>query len=772
MADRIVLRYGTPTTKIVVREQGPPGPQGVQGEPGSAGSPGPEGPQGIQGPTGANGADGVPGADGANGADGRTIFNGSEVPSSGLGADGDFYLDTSTNTLYGPKTSGAWGSGISLVGPQGPAGANGADGSQGPQGDPGPAGPQGIQGPAGDDGADGASAYQIWLDQGNTGTELDFLTGGGGERFFSQPRSAIHTGTTNRTLISEIEVSDVEPGDFLELFVQIACIGNPSSGTLREVVLENGSNSVTLASQDTNRTVVYQRVGTFTANSFLYQQNLNDPDPSGSPAYGQNAGVVSIDFQQAVYIRVYLTNGNTSSRFEVAQFALRRFRLGGSYGASAYQIWLAQGNSGSQADFLNSLIGVQGPAGVDGADGTQGPQGIQGEPGSAGPPGPEGLQGIQGPAGVNGADGAPGADGADGADGRTILNSSGVPSSGLGADGDFYLDTSTNILYGPKTSGAWGSGISLVGPQGPAGANGADGSQGLQGDPGPAGPQGIQGPAGADGADGTPGADGADGTDGKTVRSGSGAPASGLGVDGDFYIDTTSNELYGPKTSGAWGGGVSLVGPQGATGADGAQGAQGDPGPEGPQGIQGPAGADGAPGADGADGSPDTAAQIRDKLQTLSVGNRLNYGFLDNPPLETRLERETGTFAAATGNLITPYDIPVSRILTHSTIEIVVPWFASGSATKTLSLVAGVADPNDAIGTSITIYTISTTGNAGVARTYLYRFGTSVRGTGVDGTVSTTAFDAAKSFVRIRLRVFASSSTNFESGGGFIRIMQ
>jgi hypothetical protein len=62
------------------------------------------------------------GAPGANGAPGSAIINGSGAPSSGLGSNGDFYLDTATNEIYGPKTSGSWGAGVSLVGPQGPPG--------------------------------------------------------------------------------------------------------------------------------------------------------------------------------------------------------------------------------------------------------------------------------------------------------------------------------------------------------------------------------------------------------------------------------------------------------------------------------------------------------------------------------------------------------------------------------------------------------------------------------------------------------------------------
>ena len=59
------------------------------------------------------------------------------------------------------------------------------------------------------------------------------------------------------------------------------------------------------------------------------------------------------------------------------------------------------------------------------------------------------------------------------------------------------------------------------------------------------------------------------GADGKTVLNGAVAPTT-EGVDGDFYIDTTANMIYGPKTAGVWGSGTSLVGPPGTPGMDGA----------------------------------------------------------------------------------------------------------------------------------------------------------------------------------------------------------
>lgn len=128
-----------------------------------------------------------------------------------------------------------------------------------------------------------------------------------------------------------------------------------------------------------------------------------------------------------------------------------------------------------------------------------------------------------------------------GTDGKTVLSGTGAPSALLGVDGDFYVDKSAWDIYGPKTGGAWGDGTSLVGPAGPAGADGTDGTNG------------------------TNGTNGTDGTDGYTILNGSGAPSSGTGVDGDFYIDTTNWDIYGPKAAGAWGSGTSIIGPAGST---------------------------------------------------------------------------------------------------------------------------------------------------------------------------------------------------------------
>ena len=170
-------------------EQGPQGDQGNQGEQGPEGLQGIQGDQGIQGPIGLTGADGQ---DGANGPQGQTGATGPQGPQGEQGPQGIAGQDgvdgatgpTGPQGIQGPQgQTGATGP----IGAQGPAGVDGVDGAQGPQGNTGvagPTGPPGSQGAPGNDGIDGqdgtsgengVSAYEIWINAGNTGTEADFL---------------------------------------------------------------------------------------------------------------------------------------------------------------------------------------------------------------------------------------------------------------------------------------------------------------------------------------------------------------------------------------------------------------------------------------------------------------------------------------------------------------------------------------------------------------------------------------------------------------------
>ena len=117
-----------------------------------------------------------------------------------------------------------------------------------------------------------------------------------------------------------------------------------------------------------------------------------------------------------------------------------------------------------------------------------------------------------------------GAQGSAGANGKTVLTTSGAPSAGTGTDGDFAYDPTTMTMYGPKAAGAWPAGVILKGSAGTAGAAGAK------------------------------------------WYTGTGVPAAGTGVDGDFYL-RSNGDYYGPKASGAWGSVVASL--KGAAGSGG-----------------------------------------------------------------------------------------------------------------------------------------------------------------------------------------------------------
>jgi len=117
---------------------------------------------------------------------------------------------------------------------------------------------------------------------------------------------------------------------------------------------------------------------------------------------------------------------------------------------------------------------------------------------------------------------------ANAADG-TLLYGAGIPGSGSGKNSDSYINTLTGIFY-KKSAGAWSQVFSMA-----------------------TGPQGPQGTAGTNGTNGS---------DGNTILFGITNPSNTLtGVNGNFYINTSTYTLFGPKTAGAWGDSVSLIAP-------------------------------------------------------------------------------------------------------------------------------------------------------------------------------------------------------------------
>ena len=101
-----------------------------------------------------------------------------------------------------------------------------------------------------------------------------------------------------------------------------------------------------------------------------------------------------------------------------------------------------------------------------------------------------------------------------GNDGKSVLNGTSNPTANDGAEGDFWINTTDNTIWGPKTATGWPStGTDMIGANGTNGTNGDDG---------------------------------------KSVLNGSSDPTSNDGAEGDFWINTTDNTIWGPKTATGW----------------------------------------------------------------------------------------------------------------------------------------------------------------------------------------------------------------------------
>lgn len=100
---------------------------------------------------------------------------------------------------------------------------------------------------------------------------------------------------------------------------------------------------------------------------------------------------------------------------------------------------------------------------------------------------------VTGPQGETGETGPMGPQGIPGKDGALILFGNGAPAETLGNDGDMYLDGAGSELYGPKTDSGWGTPLQLKGEKGDQGDAGAPGSQFLSGTVDPSTGEGAEG---------------------------------------------------------------------------------------------------------------------------------------------------------------------------------------------------------------------------------------------------------------------------------------
>jgi hypothetical protein len=174
-------------------------------------------------------------------------------------------------------------------------------------------------GPQGDPGEEGMSAYEVWLDLGNTGTEQDFIDS-----------------------LKGPEGDPGDPGDpgadgdsAYDLW-----IAEGNTGTEQEFL-----DSLTGDDGDSAYDIWIAAGNTGTEQEFLDSLKATDGN-DGDSAYD-----------------IWIAAGNTGTEQE---FLDSLKATDGNDGDSAYDIWIAAGNTGTAQEFLDSLKGQKGDPGQDG----------------------------------------------------------------------------------------------------------------------------------------------------------------------------------------------------------------------------------------------------------------------------------------------------------------------------------------------------------------------------------------------------------------------
>ena len=420
-----------------------------------------------------------------------------------------------------------------------------------------------LQGPAGNDGTDGKSAYQIWLDAGNTGSEQDFLNSLKGQNGTNGIDGAAGQDGVDGKSAYQIWVDAGNTGDEAAFLASL----KGSQGDVGPVGPAGEAGKA------------------FTYDMFTSEQldGLKGPQGEQGPTGPAGKNGTSVTIKGKV---------NDSSELD----ALLATAVSGDGYLLNGDLYVFNGTNFTNVGQIQGPKGDKGDAGETGKAFTYDmftPEQLQG---LKGPQGEQGLQGVQGPTGEKG------------------------PQGDKGDAGEAGKAFTYDMFTSEQLEG-------LKGPQGEKGQQGERGDQGIPGPTGPAGEtgkaftydmfsseqlEGLKGPAGQNGKDFTydmftpeqlaklQGPQGAPGDKGDNGEKGEAGPTGPTGEAGKaFTYDMfTSEQLDG------------LKGPQGEKGVKGDQGFQGAVGPQGPIGKTGPEGPTGPQGLAGEKGEQGPTGEI------------------------------------------------------------------------------------------------------------------------------------------------------------------
>ena len=426
-----------------------------------------------------------------------------------------------------------------------------------------------LQGPAGNDGTDGKSAYQIWLDAGNTGSEQDFLNSLKGQN--GTEGAAGQDGVDGKSAY-QIWVDAGNTGD--------------EAAFLASLKGSQGEQGSVGPAGEAGKAFTYDM---FTEDQLAGLKGPQGEQGPTGPA-GKNGTSVTIKgkvndsseldalLATAVSGDGYLLNGDL-------------YVFNGTNFTNVGQIQGPKGDKGDAGETgkaftydmftPDQLAGLKGPQGEQGIQGVQGPTGEKGPQGDKGDAGEAGkaftydmftedqLAGLKGPQGEQGQQGERGDQGIPG------------PTGPAGETGKAF----TYDMFSSEQ---------LEGLKGPAGENGKDFTYDMFT---PEQLAKLQGPQGAPGDKGDNGEKGEAGPTGPTGE-------AGKAFTYDMFTEDQLAGLKGPQgEKGAKGdqGFQGAIGPQGPTGKTGSEGPAGPTGPQGEKGEQGPTGEKGPQGPTGKD---------------------------------------------------------------------------------------------------------------------------------------------------------------------------
>lgn len=597
--------------------QGEQGIQGIQGEKGDQGIQGPKGDkgdtgeQGIQGEVGPQGEQGPQGEKGDTGAAGKTTYF--HIKYSPVANPTDSQISETPNVYIGTyvdfeekdSTSASKYTWYRFQGLQGI---------------------QGEQGIPGENGDDGQTSY-LHIKYSNDGGKT--FTTNGGEDPGSYIGQCVDFNVDDPTTVSSYKWSKIQ-GETGQQGVSVLSIVEKYYLSTRSDALAGGSWQESYPGWESGKYIWTKSVITYSNNTSEETTPICVTGQQGQTGpKGEDGTSVTIkgSFNTLAELEAAHPTGNEGDSYLVAgdlyvweetQWKNVGHIQGpqgiqgekgqdgaagkdGTDGKSAYQEWLDAGNTGTEQDFLDSLVGPQGLRGLQGEKGEQGIQGPQGPKGDTGEQGPQGETGASGKTsyfhikyssvanptsssqmsetpntyigtyvdyteadstdpskytwsrfqGLQGDKGDQGIAGKDGASGKTSYlhikysNDGKTFTSNGGEDVGYYIGQYVDFNVNDSTTFSDYKWSKIKGETGSTGPQGPQGEQGLQGETGPQGPKGEKGDKGSTGSQGPKGDTGAAGNDGISIVS----------VDVYYYLSSSSTSLQGGSwqtTAPAW----------------------------------------------------------------------------------------------------------------------------------------------------------------------------------------------------------------------------